>query len=258
MLSVGLLLVLVITINAVGDSIDESRKEVERIEEIDDVELQFAVLMTLANTVSDRRLASELRKLAQDLKLASNLDEIEQQKQRIEAEKAAAWAKFVTSVGTAVAGVAGSVMGGIPRLGGGSPEDEDSPRILVEELEIIDRGSGNSARYEATLMLKNVGTASYDGPYIFSAGLAYNRSWVPESYTVFDSHGGHIELVPGEEVALTFPIEEVPPFLYYAFQLYIAITWTGYDDTDPSDYVGFVLNLNADGFPRVVGYEEIQ
>ncbi|MFC2095021.1 hypothetical protein ACFLSW_01080 [Candidatus Bipolaricaulota bacterium] len=138
------------------------------------------------------------------------------------------------------------------------PQDADGPSIVVEQFEIVDQGSNSSSQYEVSLLLRNAGTASYVGPCIFSAGLAYTQSWIPETPTVFDSHVRQIELSPGAEVSLAFQITEVPTLLYLMFRLHLAVTWTGYEDIDPVDYIGFVMNLDIDGFPMLIGYEEIQ
>ncbi|MFC2095371.1 hypothetical protein ACFLSW_02905 [Candidatus Bipolaricaulota bacterium] len=149
----------------------------------------------------------------------------------------------------------------IVRLGSpqaGNPQEADEPHILVEEFAISDLDSGMSSQYEALVVLRNVGLASYVGPYMLSAGLAYSRSWVPESLTVFDAHIGQIELLPGAKLTLILPIAEIPAMLHEVFRLYLAVVWTGYEDSDPLDYVGFMLDLDVDGFPKCIGFEPIQ
>lgn len=145
---------------------------------------------------------------------------------------------------------------GFPQAG--IPQAVAEPHILVEEFAISDWGSGIASQYEVSVVLSNVGTASYVGPYMISAGLAYSRSWIPESLTIFDTHVGQIELLPGAKLTLIFPVAEMPAMLHEVFRLYLAVVWTGYEDSDPLDYIGFMLDLDMDGFPQCIGFEPIQ
>ncbi|MFC2095519.1 hypothetical protein ACFLSW_03670 [Candidatus Bipolaricaulota bacterium] len=218
----------------------------------------FAVLTQMSKMSSiDMKLATMLKAEAQRLKLELERLEIDAERVRIEEERSQSFADFAFNLLASILEAARE-LAPVPKLGAGGPQDEESPRILVERLEIADIGSSSQPQYEATLELENVGAAGYVGPYILSAGLAYSRSWIPEWFTIFDTQVGQIDLNPGTRVTLTFPVREVPPILYELFRLHLTVSWTGYADSDPADYIGFVLNLATDGFPQLIGYEEIQ
>ena len=132
----------------------------------------------------------------------------------------------------------------------------ESPKLRIRSLSLPAGGGGAEGQPGGMVevVLANLGAKRYVGPCTIDAGLAYSRQWIPEWCTVFDTHdAGIIDLMPGEAVALTFPLDEVPADLYDLFRSRLETMWTGYEDTDPDyDYVGFVVQFN--GLPPQVDY----
>ena len=106
---------------------------------------------------------------------------------------------------------------------------------------------------EVQIAILNSGAATYIGPCTVYAGLAYTTSWLPEGVTIFDTFdAGTVELAPGVPTVLSFPLAAIPPALLDIFHARLSDVWTGYEDTDPLDYVGFFVRF--DGLPTVVDY----
>jgi len=125
--------------------------------------------------------------------------------------------------------------------------------IVAVEVPVGAGGATGAPGGEVQITVLNTGGVSYVGPCAVFAGLAYTTSWLPEGVTIFDTYdAGIVELVPGVPLILTFPLAEIPAALLDLFRARLLDVWTGFEDDDPQDYVGFFIRF--DGLPTVVDY----
>lgn len=128
------------------------------------------------------------------------------------------------------------------------------PKLRIVSLDLPAGGGGavGTPGGRVEIIIGNLGTERYVGPCTIDAGLAYSRMWVPEWCTVFDTHDvGPIDLLPGRTLKVSFDLDAVPEAVYDLFRERLDTVWTGYADSDPKDYVGFVVQFDQPLPPQV-------
>ena len=129
-----------------------------------------------------------------------------------------------------------------------------NPKLRIVSLDLPAGGGGAVGKPggRVEIVIGNLGTERYVGPCVIDAGLAYSKLWVPEWCTVFDTYDvGMIDLMPGETLKVRFDLDAVPEATYELFRERLDTIWTGYEDTDPDDYVGFVVQFDWPLPPQV-------
>jgi len=96
-----------------------------------------------------------------------------------------------------------------------------------------------------SLVVKNVGGEACSGPVEVLAGLACDRTWVPEWETwFFSAQLPAVSLEPGEDTELQLAIGEVPDTAREVLARRMSTLWSAYRDKDPDvDYVGLTIGI---------------
>ena len=115
-------------------------------------------------------------------------------------------------------------------------EDEPCAHLVLADL--------NQEGDTVTATLRNIGDAPCCGDAAVSVGLSYCMSWIPEYCTIFQEESfGKIWLVPGEDIAFQLDLAQIPEECRTAFAERLESVWTGYEDPDPEDYLGFLFSI---------------
>ena len=108
--------------------------------------------------------------------------------------------------------------------------DELAARIVLVSVEQVGR--------HVTMTIRNIGNAEATGNGTLITGLSYTTSWVAEWCTrFFQVELGEVSVAPREERAIVFELPDVPEAIFAVLEERLDTMWTGFDDTDPADYV---------------------
>ena len=120
-------------------------------------------------------------------------------------------------------------------------EDTAEPRPCLTLVSLEQDGGTASAR------IRNSGNLACCGEASAFVGLSYCTSWVPEWCTIFqEASFGDVCLLPGEEIVFKLDLAVVPEECREAFAEQLDLWWTGYEDPDPEDYLGFLFSIGTE------------